>query len=134
MAQSVLKSISNHVRWLINISQSMRLIDDHQVPGRVGNVGSLVTGKLIRTNYNRIFNLKGSEVTKPGHLVIVSRFEDRTRKKKLFRQLLQPLLSQIRGSNNQDSFLALSPTLRNHKPGFDCLAESNFIGQQGALR
>jgi hypothetical protein len=50
-----------------------------------------------------------------------------------FTQFLMPLLSQVGRRNDEDSTLSFRPTLREHEPGLDRLAESNLVGKQGTL-
>ena len=92
----------------------MSFINNHEVPGCVGNVGSFVTRELIRANNDLILNLKR---TKPALLdsgIVKARFENRAGQEKLLAQFLMPLLAQIRWGDDQNPSLALRPPLRNN--------------------
>ena len=78
--------------------------------------------------------LERPEVALLDRRVVGLGLEDAARQEELLGQLLMPLLAQVGRRDDQDAPLALRPLLREHEPGFDGLAEADFVGQQRALR
>jgi len=97
------------------------------------NIVRLPACKLVGANNDVILDLKRAEVPLPDRCFVGLRFEKLARQKKLFGQLLIPLLAKIGGHDNQDAASPLRPLLGDHQPGFDGLAESDFIGEQRAF-
>ena len=54
LQQGFLDGVGNAVGGLIDIAQTMRLVNNHQVPCRVTEISGLGTSKLIRTNDNTL--------------------------------------------------------------------------------
>jgi hypothetical protein len=92
----------------------------------------LIAGKLIGAN-DDLFGLERTEFADPDSRVEGLRFQDFAGQEKLLRQLLVPLLAEIRRDNDQDATLPLGPLLGEHEAGLDGLAETNLVREQGTL-
>src|SRR5579864_128897 len=111
----------------------MGLIDHHQIPGGSVNLGGFGARELVRADNDLIHWLERAKVTIPDRFIVGPRFQDLAVQKELLVQLLMPLLSEVRGGNDEDSAFAFGPLLRDHKSGFNGLAQADLIRQQGAF-
>src|SRR5687768_11310932 len=128
-----LERIRDDVRRLVDITQTMRFVDDHEIPWSACDIRRFVSRKLVRADDNRVFNFKRAKVRQLNHLVVVARFQDCTWKKKLLRHFLLPLLSQVRWGDNENPLLPLRPPLRDDESRLNCLAQSNFVCEQSTF-
>ena len=79
----------------------MRLVDYHDIPWRVCNIGGFVARELIRTNDDAI-GLEWTKVADLNRSVVRLRLENATRQEKLLGYLLMPLFSQIRWDDDKN--------------------------------
>src|SRR5215204_4889378 len=95
VTESSFERVSDDIRRLVDITQTVRLVDHHEIPRSISYVRGFVASELVRADNNRIFNLKRAEVAQFDNLVVVARFQDSARQKELLRHFLLPLLTQI---------------------------------------
>ncbi len=72
----------------------MRFVENHQIPGRVCNVRGLITGKLVRADYD-VVGFERTELSLADGSVVGLRFKDAAREEKFLREFLMPLLAKI---------------------------------------
>jgi hypothetical protein len=132
--QGLLQRVRDDVRRLVDVAQPVRFVHHHEVPRGVVDVGCLVPRELVRADDDVPVSLEGAELAGLDGVVVGLRFEDAAGQEELVRQLLMPLLPQIRRRDHEDAPLALRPPLRQHEPRLDRLAEPDFVGQQHTAR
>ena len=110
----------------------MGFVDDDQVPLDRIDAGGFVPRELVRA-YDDVLGFEWTQISFLDRVVVGLRFEDSTRQKKLFLQLLMPLLPEIGRRDDQNPSSPFRPSLRDHETGFDGLAQANFISQNTAL-
>src|SRR5437879_1364979 len=62
LGQRQLQRVGYDVCWLVDVTQPMGFVDDHQIPWRSVNVRRLATRELVRADNDRVFGFKGLEV------------------------------------------------------------------------
>src|SRR3989304_9500879 len=128
MGNSSFNGTGNLIGIFVNISQMMGLINNHQVPIDLLDIGILWPGKVVRTD-NDFILMKWVKIAFPDFFVEGFRFKDTGREEKLICQFLIPLFPEAGGDYNQYPSLPFSPFLRKDNTGLYGLAKANLICQ-----
>lgn len=118
---------------LVDVAKPVGFIDDDEIPRCLLHVRFFAPHELIRANHDCLLL---ERVQVPGANSVIERafLEDHGAQEELIGKLLAPLLAKIRRHDDQQPPLPLGPMLRQKKPGFDRLSESDLIREDGALR
>jgi hypothetical protein len=134
--QGIAQDAGRFVFRLIDVAQAVRFVDDYQVPrhglnvlGFAGRelVGADEHGSAIACEVERICR------TILDGLPVGLGFKEAGRDTELVCQFLMPLLAQIGRGDDQNAALALGPLLGDQQACLDGFAETDLIGEDGAL-
>jgi hypothetical protein len=118
---------------LVDVPEPVRLVDDDQVPRGLSKVGVLRAGELVRAENDRRL-VEGVHAPASDSLVEGPALQDQGGQVKLVRQLLRPLLAQVRRDDHEQVALSLGPLLGEQQARFDRLPETDLVGEDSALR
>jgi hypothetical protein len=110
MGNSILDSIRNPICRLVNISQSVGLIHDDQIPIHLLDIHILSAGKMIRTDDDFFLN-EGIEIALLDDLLKRAIFQYHRGQEEFIRKFLIPLLTKCGGDYNQKLALLFRPLL-----------------------
>ena len=99
----------------------MRFINDHEVPVRSTDIRRFTTRELVRAE-DDILDVEGMTITLLDRGVIGLGVENTAGQEELFLQFLIPLLTEVSGSDNQETAFALRPSLGEDESCLDRLA------------
>ena len=102
--------VGDLVGIFIDVPQSVRLVNDHEIPVNLLDIGVLGPGKLIGTQ-DDFFLLKRVQVALLDFLIERLRLQDEGGQKELVQQFLIPLLAEIGRQDDQDFFFSFRPFL-----------------------
>ena len=128
MHNGLLDGIGNLVCVFVDVSQAVRLIDNHQIPLNLLDVSLFASGKVIRADDDFLL-LKGIQTALFDLLIEKLCFQNPRWKKELIQQLLVPLLAKIGRQDDQNSSFSLRPFLGYDYSRFDGFAQSHLICQ-----
>ena len=131
--QRQLERVGDDVRRLVNIAQPVGFVDHHEVPGQGVDVARLALREMVGAD-NDLGRLERAELALSDRNVVRLRLQDAARQKKLFGQLLIPLLAQVGRRDDENPPPALRSFLREHEARFDGLAQADLIRQQRTFR
>ena len=89
-----LERAGDDVGRLINVAQTMGLVDDHEVPRCRRDIRRFVAGGLVGADDDEILHLEGAEVPLLDRLVVGFCLQYTAGQEELFRQFLMPLLAE----------------------------------------
>ena len=130
--QSRLEDVRNDVRGLVDVSQAVRFIDHHKIPGNAMEDIGFAFRELVGTD-DDFRCLKRPQISRANRGVVGFRFEDAAGEEKFLVQLLIPLLPQIGRRDDENAPPPLSPFLGEHQAGLDCFSKADLIRKQRAL-
>jgi hypothetical protein len=98
MADGILNRVRNPICRLVNISQTVRLIHDDQIPIHLFDINVLSAGEVIRADDNFVLDER-IEISLLDDLLERAIFQYQRRQEKLIGKFLIPLLAE-RGRND----------------------------------
>ena len=124
--------VGDLVGIFIDVPQSVRLVNDHEIPLNLPDIGVLGPGKLIGTQ-DDFFLHKRVQVALLDFLIERLRLQDEGGQKELVQQFLIPLLAEIGRQDDQDFSFSFRPFLGDDNARLDGLSQTYFIGENGAF-
>jgi len=109
-------------------------IDDDEIPGRGDDVIGLVSSEVVGADDEvGLVGLERIAGARLGCLFVGTGFENGGGEEEFFCQFLVPLLAKVRGRDDEDTAFALGPALGEEDTGFDGLAETDLVGEEGTV-
>ncbi len=107
----------------IDVSHSVRLVNDNEVPGHSGDVPCFSGRELVGADDDLPSVIQRIRNSIPPRCVEGRAFPDFGREPEFLGQLLLPLFPQCSRKDQQDPAPPFRPFLRDDDPSFDCLAQ-----------
>jgi len=70
LGKGLLQDIGDDVRWLVDVAETVRLVDDHEIPCRGVDIGGLVAGELVGADDDGVCDLEGAEAPRANGGVV----------------------------------------------------------------
>ena len=127
--QRFFQCLSDDIVGLVDVTQSVRFIHDHQIPFNGLDVVRLRLRELVRVNHRPRQDQEWVLALLFADCVVVLGPQNQTWQTKLVLQLLMPLRAQIGRNDNQNAPTTFGPALGNDQARFDSFSESNFVSK-----
>jgi hypothetical protein len=128
IGEPVPQRVGDNVAGLVDISQTVRLVVDDEVPANPTHIVDLRLCELVGADNGSVV-LEGVVDALLSPLIAALGFENDGFEGKLVLQLLIPLLAQVGRDDDQNSAAAFGPKLREHEASFDGLSQADLVGQ-----
>src|SRR5208283_3065317 len=116
-----LEGVADLVRGLVNVTKSVRLVNDSEVPSDLAEEWLPRTSELEGTDHD-LRAAEGIEIAFLSLLVEGSGLQQHRGQEELVRKLLMPLLAETGWNNDQNLAFAFRPLLGQQNPGFNRLS------------
>lgn len=131
--EGLLQGIGDDVGRFVDVSQPVGFVDHDKVPTHETDLRRLATCELVGAD-DDLAAFERADISLPDGRVVELRLQNPTGQEEFLLKFLMPLFAKIGWRDDEHATLPLCPFLREHQPGLDGLAESDFVREKCPLR
>ena len=125
--------LADAVAFTVGVAELVAFVHHDRIPRNDFKIFAHLCREVIGHNENAR-ELKRIRDARAPQLADTAGIQNLRRKIEFFLQLALPLLAERRRANHEKAASALRPKLTQHEPGFNGLAETDFVREEHAFR